>query len=76
MVRTLKDAIILSKLKKKPRTSVEIASSMDIEKSNVTKSLSKMKKSGLVKGRGYYFLTDKGENHFYTTIKKIDGVRH
>ena len=75
VVRTLKDAIILSKLKEEPRTSDEIAFSMKIEKSNITRSLSSMKKSGLVRGRGHYFLTSKGVKHFYTTIKKIDG-RH
>ena len=74
VVRTLKDAIILSQLRDKPRTSVEIAASMNIVKSSITKSLRNMKRSGLVKGRGYYFLTDKGKIHFYGAYKKISGV--
>ena len=74
MVRTLKDAIILSQLRE-PKTSKEIADSIRLGKSSVTKSLTKMKKSGLVKGRGYYFLTNKGETQFDNTIRKISGER-
>ena len=75
MVRTLKDAIILSRLKDKPRTKDDIAASMNIGRSSIDRSIRTMKKSGLVKGRGYYFLTDKGKMHFYDAYKKINGVR-
>ena len=73
MVRTLKDAIILSNLKEEPRTSEQIAQSMKLEKNHVTKSLSTMKKSGLVRGRGLYRITSKGRTHFNNTLRKIDG---
>ncbi|MBS3051241.1 MAG: ArsR family transcriptional regulator [Candidatus Aenigmarchaeota archaeon] len=73
MVRTLKDAIILSKLKEEPKTSEQIAQSMRLEKKNITKSLSTMKRSGLVRGRGLYMITNKGRMHFDNTLRKIDG---
>ena len=73
MVRTLKDAIILSEIKETPKTSEQIAESMKISKPHVTKSLSAMKKSGLVRGRGTYVITSKGRTHFDNTLRKIDG---
>ena len=75
VVRKLKEAIILSKIKEEPKTSDELAVSMKIEKSNITKSLSTMKKSGLVKGRGLYMITNKGKVHFNNTVRKISGRR-
>ena len=75
MVRMLRDAIILSKLKEQPRTKEQIAISMNIDRSNIERSIRAMKRSGLVKGRGHYFLTNKGETHFYSTIRKIDRRR-
>ena len=72
MVRMLRDAIILSKLKEQPRTKEQIAISMNIDRSNIERSIRAMKRSRLVRGRGHYFLTNKGEIHFYSTIRKID----
>ncbi len=72
MVRKLKEAIILSQLKETPRTSGQIAESMRIEKSHITKSLSTMKKSGLVRGSGLYSITSKGRIHFDNTLRKIN----
>lgn len=75
MVRTLKEAIILSQLRDKPKTTGEIAATIGIGKSHVSRSLNEMKRLGLVRGSRAYFITNKGLDSFDKTCAQISGKR-
>ena len=75
MVRTLKEAMILSQLKERPRQSEELASAIGLGKSNISKTLREMKRLGLVRGGNAYSITNKGRDSFDDVCARISGRR-